>query len=168
MTEKELKKLNRNQLLELILIQTEQIEHLQKQLESTNAQLEATTAQLNDHTIQVSRAGSIAEAALQISGVFEAAQSAADLYLAKVKEQEQSASRIEADARAAAEKRIADAEQTAAGIVEEASRKADALMAETEQKCQQKEAAANSYIAQMRDAVQDQFRNLEQLFPDKN
>ena len=82
MTEKELRKLNRYQLLELILIQSEKIDELEKQLENVQKELE-------EQKINVENAGSIAEAALQLSGVFEAAQRAADLYLKSIKEREE-------------------------------------------------------------------------------
>ena len=78
MTEKELKKLNRYQLLELIIIQTEEMEKLKKELEDTKAKLEK-------QQIMMAKAGNIAEASLQLSGIFEAAQRAADVYLESVK-----------------------------------------------------------------------------------
>lgn len=78
MTEKELKKLNRKQLLELLLKQTERADQLEQELDEAKKQLE-------DRRIAELEAGSIAEAALKLSGVFEAAQKAADLYLDNVK-----------------------------------------------------------------------------------
>lgn len=78
MTEKDLKKLNRKQLLELLLEQTRRADMLEKQLKSTEARL-------NDRVILESEAGSIAEAALKLNGVFEAAQAAADQYLESIK-----------------------------------------------------------------------------------
>ena len=80
MTEKELKKLNRYQLLELLILQTERVNELQ-------TQLEAAEAKLNARDVQISRLGSIAEASLQLGGVFEAAQNAADLYINAAKQQ---------------------------------------------------------------------------------
>ena len=74
MTEKELKKLNRYQLLELLILQTERAEKLQKRLDETERQL-------NELDIEISSLGSIAEASLQINGVFQAAQAAANTYL---------------------------------------------------------------------------------------
>ena len=70
MTEKELKKLNRYQLLELLLMQTERADELQQRLDSLH-QTVRTKGEL----------GSIAMESIQVSGVFEAAQKAADLYL---------------------------------------------------------------------------------------
>ena len=74
MTEKELKKLNRYQLLELLIIQTERADKLQ-------AALEEAERRLNDREINISTLGSIAEASLQLHGVFQTAQDAADTYI---------------------------------------------------------------------------------------
>lgn len=103
MTEKELRKMNRYQLLELLIAQTERADELQ-------ARLEATQKQLDDREIKISSLGSIAEAALQLGGVFQAAQEAADIYLNAAKDR---AREIEEAANKKAERIIADAaEQT--------------------------------------------------------
>ncbi len=74
MTEKELKKLSRKQLLELLLQQTERADRLQEELDKT-------TEKLLSRVLTESAAGSIAEASLQLNGIFEAAQAAADQYM---------------------------------------------------------------------------------------
>ena len=74
MTEKELRKLNRYQLLELLVMETEQNQKLR-------AELELAQQQLQQRHLQMAELGSLAEAALQLNGVFEAAQRAADDYL---------------------------------------------------------------------------------------
>lgn len=74
LTEKELKKLNRYQLLELLIAQTERTNQLQKRLE------EAEQA-LKDKELKIASLGSIAEAAMQLTGIFQSAQEAADLYV---------------------------------------------------------------------------------------
>lgn len=79
MTEKELKKLNRYQLLELLMMQTERADQLQHKLEEAERELK-------QQNIRLSKLGSIADASLQLSGVFEAAQEAADLYLKAVRQ----------------------------------------------------------------------------------
>ena len=78
MTNEELKKLSRAELLEILVRQQEKIEGLEAELQNTKKALE-------DRQIRIDESGSIAEAALKISGVFEAAQQAADLYLENVK-----------------------------------------------------------------------------------
>ena len=79
-TEKELKKLNRYQLLELLIVQTERADKLQKQVEELERQLEA-------REFKISQLGSIAEAAVSVCGVLEAAQKAADLYVEAARKQ---------------------------------------------------------------------------------
>lgn len=78
MTEKELKKLNRYQLLELLIAQTERAENLE-------AQMEALRNSDHDKDLQIAVLGSIADASLQLNGVFQAAQAAADMYLEAAK-----------------------------------------------------------------------------------
>lgn len=80
MTEKELKRLNRYQLLELLVLQTERADSLQAQVEQLQARLE-------ERELRFDQLGSIAEASVCVSGVFEAAQKAADLYLEAAKKQ---------------------------------------------------------------------------------
>lgn len=78
MTDKELKKLNRAELLEIMVAQAQEIERLQTQLDEANKKLES-------RTIEISEAGSIANAALRLNGVFTAAEEAAAQYLENIK-----------------------------------------------------------------------------------
>ncbi len=73
----QLRKLKKIELLEMLLQQEQEIE----QLRAENASLKA---QVDLQHIRLERSGSIAEAALQLSGIFEAAQQAADLYIKSV------------------------------------------------------------------------------------
>lgn len=86
MTDKELRKLKRSELLEMLIEQQKELNDVKKQLEEAKARLES-------RDIAIRQAGSIAEAALQLNGVFEAAQKAADQYLENIRklsgEQEQ-------------------------------------------------------------------------------
>ncbi len=77
MTDRELKKLSRAELLELLLEARRENEQLKRKLEKAYAQL-------NDKRILIERAGSISQAALQLNGVFEAAQAAAEQYVENV------------------------------------------------------------------------------------
>lgn len=78
MTDKELKKLSRIDLLEMLVAQSKEIERLQSELDKANEKL-------NSRTIAISEAGSIADASLQLSGVFTAAEDAAARYLENIK-----------------------------------------------------------------------------------
>ena len=74
MTDKELQRLRRSELLEILLVQ-------QKQIDSLKEELADAKEQLAERKIAIEKSGSIAEAALKLNGIFEAAQRAADQYL---------------------------------------------------------------------------------------
>ena len=78
MTDKELRRLSRRELLQMLLEQTSEVERLQ-------AELDKTRAELDDRAIMLESCGNIAEASLKINRVFEAAQQAAEQYLANVR-----------------------------------------------------------------------------------
>jgi hypothetical protein len=80
MTDKELARLGRRELLELLIEQSKQMEQLQEELDETKAQLAS-------RKVDISECGSLAEAALKLSGVFEAAEEAAAIYLQNIKRQ---------------------------------------------------------------------------------
>jgi hypothetical protein len=93
-TDKSLKKMSRVELLELLVEQSERMDKLEKDLkvaktliDRLDKELKTTKAQLNKREIAIESAGSIAEAALKLNGVFEAAQKAADQYLENVRMQ---------------------------------------------------------------------------------
>lgn len=77
MTDKELQKLKRVEVLEILVEQGKEIDRL-------HSEVEALKKQLADREIRLESAGNIAEASLQINGVFEAAQSAAQQYLENI------------------------------------------------------------------------------------
>lgn len=72
-TEKELRKLGRAELLELLLEQAREFEALEQRLNAAEAALQS-------RQLQLETCGSIAEASLKLNGVFEAAQKAAEQY----------------------------------------------------------------------------------------
>ena len=78
MTDKELRKLKRTDLLELLIEQSKEVESLKKRI----GELEA---ELTDRRLLIYKSGSIAEAALKLNGVFEAAEAAAQEYLENIR-----------------------------------------------------------------------------------
>ena len=115
MTDKELHKLSRKELLELMLEQSRQLDELREQLRQAQEQLTSRRLLLN-------KAGSIAEAALQVNRVFEAAQAAAEQYLENV----QTLSGRQAE--------------VCQQLADESQKKAEALLRETQARCQIMEA----------------------------
>lgn len=78
MADRELKKLSRAELIDIIYA-------LKEREEDLSAQVAALEERLAQREIQISRAGSIAEAALAINRVFEQAHAAAEDYLISVR-----------------------------------------------------------------------------------
>lgn len=107
MTDRELKKLSRADLLELLLEERRQNELLR-------AQLKESEEKLNDKSLKIEEAGSIAQAAIDLNGVFEAAEAAAAQYLENVKrlssEREAKCWQIEIEAKERADAIIKEAQ----------------------------------------------------------
>ena len=110
MTDQELRRLSRADLIDIIYT-------LQQQKEQAEQQLAQAQAQLQDRQLRIANAGSIAEAALSLNGVFDAAQAAADQYLQAVRTSA-------AETQAQKEQILADAERQAKEIVDTAERQA--------------------------------------------
>ena len=120
MTEKELHKLKRHDLLEIMVAQSEEVERLTTELKETQLALEqlqggydhlkrrldmkderiaglqeTLEAERATRRIELEEAGSIAEAALRLNGVFDAAQKAADQYIYNIQQMQQEAKQEE-------------------------------------------------------------------------
>lgn len=73
----DLKKLSRADLIEIIY-------QLKKNERDLQMQIEALREELDEKRIKIETAGSVAQAALELSEVFQAAQRAADIYLGEI------------------------------------------------------------------------------------
>lgn len=128
MTERELRRLGRGDLLNLLLEQSLENQRLREQLQSAQDALA-------DRTLRIEKAGSIAEASLQLSGVFEAAQEACRQYTDNImrlsqreeeicaqrdKESQEKAAQIIEEAQKQAEETIGSAQKQSAEILEQA------------------------------------------------
>ena len=129
MPDRELRRMRRAELVEIILA----LKQTEDRLRAENA---ALSAQLQERQIHIENAGSIAQAALELNKVFEAAQAAADEYVASVRAANKSTDAVANVLRAQAE-----AEQ----ILAQAQTEAANLKARTQKECdEQAEAAARS------------------------
>ena len=145
MTDKELKRLSRAELLEMLIEKSREIEALREQLDDA-------LAQLNDRALRIENAGTMAEAALLVNGVLDAAQQAGAQYQENMRlrqsQMEEECARIEAESREEAGQMLAQTQQQCRQIEQdtrrrceeirqsaehEAGRKWDDLFAEIEQ-----------------------------------
>lgn len=138
MTDKDLKRMSRTELLQMLIDQVKENEELKDQLEEANKKLE-------ERVISVNNAGSIAEAALQINGVFEAAELAAKQYLENV------------------QMLTSRQESICKGMQEDAQRKADMIVAEAEIHSKRVRSEADEYWEKVVEKAQALLRNQESL-----
>ena len=110
MKNKELKRLSRAELLELLLVQTKETERLQKRLEKAEAELA-------DRQLHIQKTGDLAHAVLEINGVMEAARAAAQQYLDNIVQ-------MEKETKLKCEKMLSDARKEAAQIRKDAPKPA--------------------------------------------
>lgn len=113
MTDQEFKRLKRPELLEILLAQSREIDALREK----NQQL---TRQLESRRIELSRAGSIARAALELNGIFEKAQAAADMYLENVRQNAQQSAKAQQP-----EQKTQEAAKQAEPVQQEAAQQAE-------------------------------------------
>ena len=137
MTDKELRGLSRQELLEMLIEQN-------RQANALRAQLERTKAALEERRICIERSGSIAEAALALNHLFDNAQKAANQYLENVRIQEAEADRIVARANEQADAILKDANEQANRLMQQAQAEHDQLIAETSRESQRRLSEFNS------------------------
>ena len=130
MTDRELRKLSRTDLLEMLV-------DLSEELNRVKQQLEIAEEKLNNRQIQIDNAGSIAEASLRLNGVFEAAEAAGEQYMENIRSlserQEDICRRIEWECREKAKRRL-----------EEVERRCMQMEAETVERCRKMQAASKA------------------------
>ena len=114
MTDKELRRLKRRDLLELLLEKTEENEKL-------TAELAEAKKQLDQRQIAVANAGSLAEAAVSINGMLLAADETARQYLDNIRDAEERCRAMTDNANLEAERIIECAKKKAVEIMKEAN-----------------------------------------------
>lgn len=114
LTDKQLKKLSRADLLEMLIHETQKNKKLEEQVA-------VLTARVNEREIVKSEAGSIAEAALRLNGVFEAAQAACAQYTENI-------ARLSRDSEEVTSARIKAAETECERMITEASEKSNSII----------------------------------------
>lgn len=125
MTEKELHRLGRGDLLRLLLEQS-------RENQSLREELQAARDALSDKTLLIDRAGSIAEASLRLNGVFEAAERACRQYTDNIERlsarQDAICEKREKESLEAVERIIADARKTAEEIIDNARKQSAEML----------------------------------------
>lgn len=123
MTDQELKKLSRKDLLNLLISQGRERDTLQTELEQMKAELK-------NRQIRIEQAGSIAEASLQLNDVFEAAQAAAQQYLENIRQRSEQIEEVYAEREAACAQMETETRRKCQAMEAEAKEKSEAYWTE--------------------------------------
>ena len=115
MISKELKRLSRRELVDIIY-------QLKKNEQEMQEEIELLKNELQDKRIRISTAGSIADAAMSVTNVFSAAQMTADLYLREI-------SCMREDTEKECAKKVEEAEKKVRDILADGEKKFDILKA---------------------------------------
>ena len=113
MISKELKRLSRRELVDIIY-------QLKKNEQERQEEIESLKTELQDKRIRISTAGSIADAAMSVTSVFSTAQMTAELYLREI-------SLMKEDTEKECAKKIEDAEKKVKEILADGEKKFNTL-----------------------------------------
>lgn len=155
MTERELHHLSRKELLEIMLGQRKELDALKvqhieeletlkrnhgKETEALKKELEDAKKALQNRELVISEAGSIAIAALQLNGVFEAAQAASQQYIENIRSLNERQTSIceqrELESKAQAEQLLRDTVEKCRLMEAEAKQRAEAYWEEVSRRLQ--------------------------------
>ena len=85
MASNELKKLNRRELLELLIGEMRENDRREAEIARLNGKIEELEAEIESVRINIENSGSLAEASLKLEGVFTAADEAAKRYASEIR-----------------------------------------------------------------------------------
>ena len=129
MTDRQLRKASRSSLLELLLEQKKENEALRQQI----AQLQT---QLQQRQVTIDQSGTLAEAALKLSGIFDAAESACQYYTENIRtlsgRQEEICRKMEQETREKCDRMLEQAKQMSRVYWDEYTEKCNRYMKDME------------------------------------
>lgn len=134
MTDKELQRLKRGELLEILLEQSRENEALKLQLEEKNKAIDELKEKLENRKIDLEKAGTIAEASFKLNGVFDAAEKAAQQYLENLQE-------LYEREKTLCTKKETEFENKCAALMQATQERCDFMKEDTIKKCEEMEAS---------------------------
>lgn len=135
MNEKAMKKLGRSELLQLLIEYTQENEEMREKMDAMSAELDSVKNQLKVRAIAIENAGSLAEAMVQINGMFDAAQKTADQYLENIE-------RMQAEQEKTSAERLRETNKKCIELEKEAKERCRAMEAEAQRRCEELLAAS--------------------------
>ena len=124
-TEKDIKKLSRTELVDVIY-------QLKKSEQKLEEQVQTLQAALDEKNLRMENVGSVAEASLALTDIFANAQTAADAYLEEIRTRraavEEECSRLSAEAQEKADAALQEAQEKADAILQDAHAQANSIL----------------------------------------
>ena len=145
---KELRRLKRKDLLEILLEQSKENEDQRVLLAVQKQKILHLEERLVDRRIDIAESGTIAEAALKLNGVCEAAQAAAQQYLDNLKNTDERCATMENET-----KKQCDT------MKEETARKCAQVEADTKHKCEELERQTKEEVEKRWDELSEKLEN---------
>ena len=134
---KEIKRLNRRELVDIIY-------HLKKNEQQMQEKIEALEKALEEKRLRISEAGSIAKAATDITDIFSTAQTTADLYLNEIACMKE------------------DTEKECAKMIEESGKTVEKMLADARKQCDELNEKYQKDYKEWQQ-LQEEIRNLKAL-----
>ncbi|HIW74671.1 MAG TPA: hypothetical protein H9684_10130 [Firmicutes bacterium] len=186
MTENELRSLGRKELLEMMIEQGKELEALKQEhgremeflktereneRKALKKELEDAQKALQNREIAINEAGSIAVAALQINGIFEAAQAASQQYIENIRSlndrQASICARRDRDSRNEADRLLRDTAEKCRAMEADAQRKCEEAETACREKCEAMETEAKrrseAYWDEVSQRLQAFYENHQEL-----
>lgn len=152
MTDRQLRKASRPDLLRLLLEEKKINEALRSQIQQMQLQLEARQLHMN-------QAGSLAEAALKLSGIFDAAESACQYYTENIRtlsgRQEEICRKMEQETREKCDRMLEQAKQMSRVYWDEYTEKCSRYMKSMEEAQRRAETEDDTELAALQPLVTD-------------
>ena len=155
MTDTELKKLRRGELLELFLEQSREVKRL-------NTELKEAQQALEDKKIVIDKAGSLAEASLQLNGVFDTAQKAAEQYLLNMESMMERTTLECQNRNEASQQAQAKVQEICNKMKQDTQEECKKLKEETEESCQNLRQQVQDECEKLKEETEESCQNLKQ------
>ena len=163
MTDKELSRLRRTELLEMLIAQGKEYARMQEQLK-------AAEKALHKRELTIEKAGTMADAAYQLNDVVGSTQRAVDLYIENVKrtmeKKQEEADEAVSKARAFATETVDKAEKRARLLLNDANEQAEQILSGARDEAARIIARAGEEAEQIRSGAQKEKDELLQHNPD--
>jgi len=155
MNEKALRKASREELLQLLIDSVKEKELLLEKMDAMQRQVDDANARMQEFNVVTQEAGSVAEAAAQVTALLAAAQKTADLYLANIR-------RRQAEQEAICRKKQEESERLADEMLERTEQKCQELERETHRRCEELYRAAEQEAGQRWNELRAQLESLDE------